>query len=518
MGWWNEDAGERFWLELTDREDIGVDLRAPVSNSAGRADWRYALFREASAGDVVFHYDGKADAITSLSTIAGPAFEQPIVWAARGSYARERGAQPVEVPGYAIPLRDHQQLPEPVTLERLRAAKSDLVAMTEMIQARHPRSALYFPFELSDRPVRPLQGYAFKLPADFVAFFKMGAGESDPALLTISSDRKVVAPLYRRWREALLDGAVRSDGLWTQPGERFVFRNQENRTATRLGNLTALGVDPSGQDWAVQINEAKIAGDLDTTSAIAFDGKGRAFLLRQGRLSSNAISPRPILYKEFERLTGLKPAHVVNGNTAIARDWYIVTPLDVGPEEIRLHTALFIDSCASARSLVGRDGSEREIALAAEINAEDEAGGFYTMRSRPALPERQLRRLQGEVWLAMARQLRAAGLQVSKPRHAAGYEVDAEISGGAHQVLVEIKSGASANDVHTGVGQLLLYPALLPRLAGHRRILLLPKLPKPALLKALGECDISVCAYRISVKAKGVNVQFSTEFLELCGA
>ena len=65
MGWWTEEAGKRFWLELTDRDDIGVDLRAPVSNSAGRADWRYALFREASAGDVVFHYDGKADAITS---------------------------------------------------------------------------------------------------------------------------------------------------------------------------------------------------------------------------------------------------------------------------------------------------------------------------------------------------------------------------------------------------------------------------------------------------------------------
>jgi hypothetical protein len=27
--WWDEDAGEIFWLEITDRDDLGTDLHAP---------------------------------------------------------------------------------------------------------------------------------------------------------------------------------------------------------------------------------------------------------------------------------------------------------------------------------------------------------------------------------------------------------------------------------------------------------------------------------------------------------
>ncbi len=65
MAWWSEDPQERYWLEATDREDIGTDLRAPLTDSGGRPNWRYTLFREARPGDIVFHYNGRAGAITS---------------------------------------------------------------------------------------------------------------------------------------------------------------------------------------------------------------------------------------------------------------------------------------------------------------------------------------------------------------------------------------------------------------------------------------------------------------------
>lgn len=85
MGWWGENEGERYWLEATDREDIGADLRAPLTDNGGRTNWRYALFKQAKLGDVVFHYDGGLGANTSRSVIASLPFDQPIVWAARGS-------------------------------------------------------------------------------------------------------------------------------------------------------------------------------------------------------------------------------------------------------------------------------------------------------------------------------------------------------------------------------------------------------------------------------------------------
>ncbi len=317
MAWWSEDPQERYWLEATDREDIGTDLRAPLTDSGGRPNWRYTLFREARPGDIVFHYNGRAGAITSKSVIAGPPFEQAIVWAARGSYARERGAVPVEQPGYAMPLADHEPLSDPVTLDQLREEKAALAAIEAALRSRHARSPLYFPFELSDRPVRPMQGYAFKLPAALVEHFGLDSDLPPKPLLTISTDRRKVSRSYRRWRTALLDGGVRGGRLWQQPVERFVFRNQDQPGANRLGPRTALGLDPTGREWAVQINEAGQPGDLDVTSAIAFDAGDRPFLLRQGRLAASAVNPEPILYADFARLTGLGPARVSNGDSAI---------------------------------------------------------------------------------------------------------------------------------------------------------------------------------------------------------
>jgi hypothetical protein len=168
--WWAGDARERFWLESTDRIDLGADLRAPLADDSGADNWRYTLFQQARIGDLVFHYDKRLAAITTVSRIAGPSVARPIVWAARGSYARERGAEPEEVPGYWVPLEDHRPLAQPLTLDALRGAAASVRAIHDEVKAR-VGGPLYFPFELSDRPIRPLQGYAFKLPADFVDAF-----------------------------------------------------------------------------------------------------------------------------------------------------------------------------------------------------------------------------------------------------------------------------------------------------------------------------------------------------------
>jgi hypothetical protein len=55
--WWQNKPAERYWLEATDREDIGANLQAPDADASGRDNWRYTLFRETAPGDVVFHYD-----------------------------------------------------------------------------------------------------------------------------------------------------------------------------------------------------------------------------------------------------------------------------------------------------------------------------------------------------------------------------------------------------------------------------------------------------------------------------
>lgn len=181
--WWLNLAAERYWLEATDRDDIGVDLHAPETDESGKPNWRYTLFKEAQIGDVVLHYDKRSEenGIVGWSVVAGPPVSAPITWAARGSYAREKGIKPHERPGFIVPLNNLQKLSTPLTLERIRASEAGLRALVLNLQHRYG-TPLYFPFELSNkRPIRLLQGYAFKLPRSFIDLFPNLAGVAPAA-------------------------------------------------------------------------------------------------------------------------------------------------------------------------------------------------------------------------------------------------------------------------------------------------------------------------------------------------
>jgi len=104
-----------------------------------------------------------------------------------------------------------------------------------------------------------------------------------------------------------------------------------------------------------------------------------------------------------------------------------------------------------------------------------------------------------------------------KPRHARGYEVDAEILASAAPLLVEIKTGCAAADFYCAVGQLMLYPILLPKLAGHLRIFLLPDgTGSHELQSAMKPLGIQLHRYRLQ-RASKQEVTFSASFLRLCG-
>lgn len=180
--WWSGDPTERYWLESTDRKDLGTDLRAPAVDDTGKEYWGYTLFKEAQPGDVVFHFHKPQKAIVATSRIAGSWEPKQVVWAARGTSARAKGTRPHERPGYVVPLEDYSLLALPLTEQLLRSKKLELRDLTAKLEARHPRLPLYFPFELAERPVRLLQGYSFKLPRDFVlAFSELQVGELDGA-------------------------------------------------------------------------------------------------------------------------------------------------------------------------------------------------------------------------------------------------------------------------------------------------------------------------------------------------
>jgi hypothetical protein len=201
--WWEAEEDERYWLEITDRTDLGVDLRAPQRKSDGTEYWSYALLLDVAPGDVVFHYVRPQQAITAVSLAVGDSWEEPIQWAAHGTVARNAGVQPFRRPGWRRSLDRFALLPQSLSLAEIRAGESAIRAIRSRLATKHGSGSLYFPFEISDRrPLRPVQGYLTKLPSEVVDVF--------PALRSASSllgtiERQAPAPgptLGATYREA----------------------------------------------------------------------------------------------------------------------------------------------------------------------------------------------------------------------------------------------------------------------------------------------------------------------------
>jgi hypothetical protein len=54
--WWDGKPDERYWCEITGRDDIGANLRCPQTSDLGKPYWSYSLINQVKPGDIVFHY------------------------------------------------------------------------------------------------------------------------------------------------------------------------------------------------------------------------------------------------------------------------------------------------------------------------------------------------------------------------------------------------------------------------------------------------------------------------------
>lgn len=237
--WWRGRSDELFWLEVTRRTDLGENLKAPQTNEHGQEFWSYALLKEVREGDVIFHYDGIAQAIVAGSRAVGTYWEDEVFWAARGASARAANVVPHHRPGWYLGLEHFQRLPEKVSLDLIRKSTSAVQSMKNAL-GQEVGEPLYFPFELgSSRPLRPMQGYLFKLPRAFVDFFALAVPV--PKILSES-----LGPLGTQYREAdELAAVAERDPFAIDPAlvERGVrgHATTQNRLASYLRSV---GLEP----------------------------------------------------------------------------------------------------------------------------------------------------------------------------------------------------------------------------------------------------------------------------------
>lgn len=167
--WWTGDDRERFWLEITNRTDLGTDLWAPQLDDGGREYWSYSLVNHVRPGDFVLHWSKQAGpAIVAYSHVSGTPQTSAVTWQSRGAYGRQRPSSGEEA-GWLAPLSGFRMLRSPITLEGLRGLEDQIRQVHEDL-AQLLIGPLYFPFVFSDRrPLRATQGYLTKFPYRLVA-------------------------------------------------------------------------------------------------------------------------------------------------------------------------------------------------------------------------------------------------------------------------------------------------------------------------------------------------------------
>jgi hypothetical protein len=92
--WWQDDPAECYWMEITDRDDLGANVQALQRDGSGRENWSYALVTALRPGDIVLHWhktQRQVPGIVGYSRAVDGPFEDELVWHARGTYGAKAG-------------------------------------------------------------------------------------------------------------------------------------------------------------------------------------------------------------------------------------------------------------------------------------------------------------------------------------------------------------------------------------------------------------------------------------------
>jgi hypothetical protein len=168
--WWEGQAGERYWCEITNRDDIGADLKCPQADENGDPYWGYSLIHAISPGDIVYHYSIQRSQIVGASVAGGPVEPRPIVWASRTA-VKKRPSSSTARPGWWRPLYSFTRSASPISLATLNEPDNQ-EWIRRWAASKGITGATRLPVQLYPGRLRGAQGYLTKMPADFVSRWK----------------------------------------------------------------------------------------------------------------------------------------------------------------------------------------------------------------------------------------------------------------------------------------------------------------------------------------------------------
>ena len=241
--WWQSLPGELYWLETTNRSDLGTDLNAPTADERGVENWSYVLIKYVENGDIVFHYEIGKSAITAWSVARGKWWTDQVYWGSRAFIGNRMGVEPYVRPGLRLALEGPFPLSNPLTLADLRNHEGDVRNVREQLLPM-VGGALYFPFELSEkRPMRTGQAYLTKFPRALVSVFPVLEAAVKPIEIRSRTVRARLGAPYRRADEEA--AVAKRDPFEVDPD--LVDRGVRGHATTQnalADLLQSLGVEP----------------------------------------------------------------------------------------------------------------------------------------------------------------------------------------------------------------------------------------------------------------------------------
>lgn len=300
--WWAGLADEHYWMEITERNDLGADLHAPLADELGKQNASYALVREAEDGDIVFHLDKHREAIVAHSVVRGPAWEDQIVWGARGASARVQNVTPYARPGLRRALQHFTPLAEPVLLQTVRELEATVFSIRDRLREEHG-DPLYFPFApYKGQALRPIQGYMVKFPKELVSLLRLPAPSSSPERI-IEPPEEELSPgvAYRRADEKVAVSVANPMPCDPALIERALHghRVTQNALADALIEAGLEPLSPSGRDpdWDIAWRRNGVLYIAEVKSLTAANeerqlrlGLGQVLRYRQRASDPNAVA------------------------------------------------------------------------------------------------------------------------------------------------------------------------------------------------------------------------------------
>jgi len=262
MHWWDGIADERYWCEITDRPDIGADLKCPQANEAGQSYWSYSLIRDIAAGDIVFHYSTREQAFVSASVAGAPLEDREIVWVPHGTAGR--GTEGHARAGWWLPLHGNRSTASPLGLKDLRTTETE-AWIAEWMQRVKKVAAPSAPFQLYPGGLRAAQGYLTKMPREFVDRWSQLSGLADQ----LEPLQEVLDPLQLTCRPVALEFKPKSDA----PYLAVVAPAEQRRTRKHERLVRCLGEHLQARGAAVATSRHPIDLWMAVPEEVAFEAK-----------------------------------------------------------------------------------------------------------------------------------------------------------------------------------------------------------------------------------------------------